>query len=401
MSAKNIKYTKPKSIIPTNDKERLEKLNDYNVLDTFPEEVFDNLGRLAAQVFDAPSAFITFVDKERVFFKCNLSTLDGNEVDRNHSLCSLAILQDNVLTFNNTHNVPALLESPYVAAEGGIRFYAGAPLKTPEGYNMGTICVVDSVERETTPEQLEMLSTLAQIVIDKLENRLRYRKSIEAQNNLMNIVLHEIKNPLASINLANDIINAKQRPSEKMTLSIKQSVNRIQTKLSGLLKQAELDATQQLLYEEIALKELLEHMLSSFELLASRKEQKLVLNIQNPTMSLYADRVKVTDILHSLLSNALKYSHKGSVIHVTASENENEIVFEVRDEGEGLDNTDVPMLFKKYAKLSSRPANGETSYGLGLNVTKSLVEMHRGTIEAVSEGKGKGTAFIVRLPKQF
>lgn len=399
MSTKSdIQYIKPKSIIPENEKERLEKLRDYDVLDTFPEEVFDNLGRLAAQVFDTPSAFITFVDENRVYFKCNISPLQASEVQRDHSLCSLAILQDNVMAFNNTHDAPELMENPYVAAEGGIRFYAGAPLKTPEGYNVGTICVTDSVERTATPAQLEMLSTLSQIIIDKLENRLRYRKSIAVQNNLMNIVLHEIRNPLASINLANDIIRAKNRASEKMTLSIKQSVNRIQKKLSGLLRQAELDATQELLFEDISLKELLVHIMANFELLASRKQQKFDLSLTSDIV-LYADRAKMTDILNNLISNAIKYSYKGSVIHISAEENDKEIIIEVRDDGQGLEDADVPILFKKFAKLSSRPTDKESSYGLGLNVTKSLVELHSGTIEAASEGKGKGTAFIIRLPK--
>lgn len=394
-------YSKPKNIIPANDDERLEKLKDYEVLDSFPEEVFDNIGRLAAQVFDTPSAFITFVDKDRVFFKCNISPLKANEVDRNHSLCSLAILQDNVLIFNNTHDVPELLESPYVAAEGGIRFYAGAPLKSPEGFNMGTICVVDAVEREATPEQLEMLSTLAQIVIDKLENRLRYRKSIAAQQNLMNIALHEIKNPLASINLANDIIKAKQRPTEKMAQTIKHSVNRIQRKLSGLLRQAELDATQELMFEDLSLKDLLEHAVTNFELLASRKDQKIELDLKKGDISFYGDKMKMTDAMHNLLSNAIKYSYKGSVIKVSASESDNEIIIKVKDEGQGLDEADVSMLFKKFAHSGARPIDKGSSYGVGLTVTKSIIEMHRGTIEALSEGKDCGSTFIIRLPKLY
>jgi signal transduction histidine kinase len=394
----DIQYIKQKSIIPDNEKERLEKLRDYEVLDTFPEEVFDKLGRLAAQIFDAPNALISFIDENRVYFKSNLSSLPVNEIQRDDSLCSLAILQDSVMVFNDTHAVAELLENPYVSAKDGIRFYAAAPLKSPEGYNVGTICVTDSVERKATPAQLEMLSTLAQIVIDKLENRLRYRKSIAVQNNLMNIVLHEIKNPLASINLANDIVRAKNHASEKMTMSIKQSVNRIQKKLAGLLRQAELDATQELLFENISLKELLAHIIANFELLASRKQQKFDLSL-TADIVLHADRAKMTDILNNLISNAIKYSYKGSVIHISANENDKEIIIEVRDDGQGLEDADVPMLFKKFAKLSSRPTDKESSYGLGLNVTKSLVELHSGTIEALSEGKDKGTSFIIRLPK--
>ncbi len=144
-------YHKPVSIIPTNDQDRLRKLHGYSILDTPPEEAFDKVARLAAQIFDTPSAFVTFVDKDRVFFKANLSPLEGNQVQRTDSLCSLAILEETVTVFDDTYQVPDLLESPHVSCQGGIRFYAGAPLKTREGYRLGTLCVVDSVPRQATP----------------------------------------------------------------------------------------------------------------------------------------------------------------------------------------------------------------------------------------------------------
>jgi len=396
-------YSKPANIIPKNDYERLEKLKEYQVLDTHSEDTFDKIALMAAQVFNTPSAFITFVDKDRVFFKSNLSPLGGNEVSRKDSLCSLAILHDNVTMFSDTHKHADLMDSPYVSAEGGIRFYAGAPLKSPEGFNMGTICVVDSVPHDVpTEQQLEMLKTLSNIIIDKLENRLRYRKSLESHINLMNIVLHEIKNPLASIKLANEIITKKPDAAPKMTENINAAVIRIQAKLADLLKQQELEEKDLVLnIEEVDLNEMFTRLVNNFELLANRKKQVIELYVDERLPLIQADRTKILDVLHNLLSNAIKYSYHGSTIKVSAREAGNYVHIEVKDEGQGLNFNDMQKLFTKFAKLSSKPTGKETSHGLGLSITKSFVELHRGNIYAMSPGKDKGTTFIVSLPFKY
>lgn len=390
------------NLIPSNDPQRLEKLRDYQILDTHSEDTFDNIALMASQIFNTPSAFISFVDEERVFFKSNLSMLPVNEVERKDSLCSRAILQDEVTVFTDTHIHAELMDSPYVSAEGGIRFYAGAPLKSPEGYNMGTICVIDSIAREVTQQQLDMLKTLAKIIIDKLENKLRYRKTVEAQVNLMNIALHEIKNPLASIKLANDIIKKVDAKKEQMTDLIKSSVLRIQTKLSDLLKQSEQEETELVLsIEEVDLDQMFNRIMNNFELLASRKKQCIVLEHNARLPKIYVDRAKISDVLHNLVSNAIKYSYYGSTIRIIATEINNHIQIEIKDEGQGLNEDDVSRLFTKFAKLSSKPTGKETSNGLGLSITKSFVELHNGTIHAKSPGKDKGTSFIVSLPLQY
>ena len=396
-------YIKPIDISPKNDYERLEKLKDYQILDTHSEDTFDKIALMAAQIFSTPSAFISFVDKDRVFFKSNLSALPLNEVKREDSLCSVAILQDAVTMIADTHLHPPLMDSQYVYGEGGIRFYAAAPLKSPEGFNMGTICVADSVPRDgATEQQLEMLKTLASIIIDKLENRLRYRKSIESQINLMNIVLHEIKNPLASIKLANEIISKSPQSADRMTENIKSSVVRIQTKLADLLTQSELEEKDLMLsIEEVDLRDMFTRLVNNFELLADRKKQSIELYCDEALPLIEADRTKISDVLHNLLSNAIKYSYHGSKIKVSAREAGNYVHIEVKDEGQGLNFNDMQKLFTKFAKLSSKPTGKETSNGLGLSISKSFVELHRGNIYAMSPGKDKGTTFIVSIPFKY
>ena len=382
--------------------QRLEKLYEYRILDTHSEEAFDKIALLAAQIFNTTSAFISFVDQDRVFLKSNLSLLPHNVIERRDSLCSLAILNDNITVFNDTHTSPDLMESPYVAGEDGIRFYAGAPLKTPEGYVVGTVCVIDNVAREATDAQLDMLKTLSKIIVNKLESRLRYRKSIESQIDLTNIALHEIKNPLASIKLANEILTKDSSKVERMSGMIKACVFRIQNKLADILKQAEEDEHRLTLsIEEVDLNEMFTKILTSFELLANRKNQALLLEHDPELPKIYADKAKISDVMHNLVSNALKYSYAGTTVRIIAKQEENIIRIEVQDEGQGLSQTDISKLFTKFAKLSSKPTGKETSNGLGLSITKSFVELHHGTIEAKSAGKDKGTSFIVSLPLKY
>lgn len=393
-------------IIPLNDKLRLKKLYEYQVLDTHSEDTFDKIAILASQIFNTGSAFITFVDEDRVFFKANISNIKSNVVNRNHSLCSLAILKESQTVFYDTHDFPSLMDNPFVIDPNGIRFYAAAPLKTPEGFLLGTLCVTDSTPRETnsvTPIQLEMLKSLSEVIINKLESRLRYKNLLTAQADLMNIALHEIKNPLASINLANDIMKKDVASVGRMSEMIKQCVTRIQTKLGDLLKQSELEEAQLLLsIEETDLKDMLNGIIRNFELQANKKNQVIELEFDSQLSTIYVDKIKISDIFHNLLSNALKYSYPNSIIKIiTRALDNNTVEIEFRDQGQGLSELDIDKLFLKFARLSSRPTGKETSNGLGLSICKSLVELHHGKIYAKSLGKEKGTSFFVKLPIKF
>lgn len=395
-------YSSIVSLIPENDAARLEKLYEYNILDTHSEDTFDKLALMAAQIFDAQSAFIVFVDKERVFLKSNLSALPYSEVPRHNSLSSLAILHDEPTVFNDTTLEKFLFNNPIIALEGGVRFFAGVPLKTPEGFNVGVICVGHSEPREASKKQLEMMKSLAKVVIDKLENRLRYRKTVESHIDLMNIALHEIKNPLASINLANDVMAKDVTSVSRMTEMIRSAVSRIQSKLANLIKHYEQESSEiKLSIEEINLNNMFNRIINNFELLASRKNQTIILDCASDVPVIKADWAKISDVLHNLISNAIKYSYYDTKIHVICRNDEGQVYIEVKDEGQGLSNDDQERLFTKFAKLSSKPTGKETSNGLGLSITKSLVELHNGTIEAVSDGKGKGTSFIIRIPYEY
>lgn len=392
-------YKKSISFIPNNEALRLQKLYDYQVLDTHSEDTFDKIALLASQIFNTKNAFVTFVDEHRVYFKANIGDFQATEVRREDSLCSLAILDEKITVFSDTLAIPDLSENRFVNSQNGIRFYAGAPLKTPEGYSVGTVCVIDSTPKEVTEHQMDMLRTLADIVINKLESRLRYNTIIKSQNELMGIALHEIKNPLASISLANDILRLDISKTQKMTDMIKYCVATIQNKLTDLLKLSEDgEKEQRLSIEEADLKEMLDRLVNNFELLANKKNQIIELTIEDTLPKINIDKTKISDVLHNLLSNAIKYSYSNTTIKIIAKKIDDFVEIEFQDQGQGLNDEDADKLFKKFAKLSSKPTGKESSNGLGLSICKSFVELHKGQIFAKSPGKELGTSFFISLP---
>ena len=160
-----------KPIIPANEEERIKTLLSYKILDTPPEGYFNNLAHIIAKTFETPIALISLVDKEQVYFKANVGMEGTNQVSRGVSLCSLAILEPQPTIFEDTLKEPCLLANPLVAGEFGLRFYAGAPIITPEGLNIGTVCVVDKKPREFNTMDEDLLARFASSVMEAIIER--------------------------------------------------------------------------------------------------------------------------------------------------------------------------------------------------------------------------------------
>jgi GAF domain-containing protein len=158
-------------IIPENEEARLENLHNYNILDTRSEGPFNNVASIAAHMFKTPMAFVSFVDESRVWFKANVGLEGVTNTPRGVSLCSLAVLSDQPTVFQNTLEESCLMANPLVAGEFGMRFYAAAPIKTPEGFNIGAVCVVDKEPRNFSVADQRVLEHLAAIVMDELKLR--------------------------------------------------------------------------------------------------------------------------------------------------------------------------------------------------------------------------------------
>jgi GAF domain-containing protein len=158
--------------IAKNEKHRLKVLWQYSVLDTVPEEIFDDLTELAARICEAPIALITLVDKTRQWFKSKVG-IDIKETSRDISFCAHAIKQPELFIIADATKDARFARNPLVTSEPKVRFYAGAPLVSPDGYALGTLCVIDKVPRELRPHQEQSLRILARHVMSQLELRRR------------------------------------------------------------------------------------------------------------------------------------------------------------------------------------------------------------------------------------
>lgn len=168
--------------VPKNEKKRLNVLWQYDVLDTVPEEVFDDLTDLAAMICEAPIALISLVDEDRQWFKAKIGVTIG-ETSRDISFCAHAIMQDDLFVVTDAAKDDRFKNNPLVKGSQKIRFYAGAPLVTPDGHALGTLCVLDKKPRRLRPEQQDALRVLARHVVSQLELRRHARELREARAN--------------------------------------------------------------------------------------------------------------------------------------------------------------------------------------------------------------------------
>ena len=145
-------------------------LASYHVMDLLPEAAFDEITRLAAQTCQTPMALITLLDERRQWFKACVG-LSMNETPREHAFCRYALGRSELLVIPDTRQDPRFEDNPFVTGKPYIRFYAGAPLVTPDGYVLGTLCVLDVVPREITHAQAAILETLGRQVVAQLELR--------------------------------------------------------------------------------------------------------------------------------------------------------------------------------------------------------------------------------------
>ena len=158
-------------VISEAEEQRSAAVGRYEILDSPPDGAFDRITQIAARIFEVPISTITVVDNDRIWFKSKYG-VDVEEIGRDPGLCASAVLQYDAWVVNDAVNDPRTLENPLVRGDLGLRFYAGVPLTTADGYNLGTLNIIDTKARETTPDELLTLKQLAEIVVDELELRL-------------------------------------------------------------------------------------------------------------------------------------------------------------------------------------------------------------------------------------
>lgn len=404
--------------IPHNEKERLAALRRYNIIDTLPEEEFHDIARLVAYICDVPAAHVSFIDEHRQWFKATVG-FEASEVQRDTTFCQYTIMESDMWVIPDARKEPRLIDNPNIYDGFKVRFYAGIPLTTHDGYNIGTICAIDHVVRDINDEQRNALTILARHVMSQLELRIKNteldkqkeiaERAIYAKDSFLANMSHEIRTPLNAIIGFTDLI-AK---TELSTIQ-KEYIENVQTAgenlmliINDILDLSKIESGQLIIESQpFNLKSALKH---TYELLKVKVpehiEFNLFLDADMPDMAM-GDRGRLNQILTNLAGNAIKFTPDGDITIAVKKIAENDtsftLRFSVKDTGIGINEDKLVTIFDRFTQAEESTTRRFGGTGLGLNIVKQLVELQQGVINVKSTpGKGSEFYFILSFGKAF
>lgn len=182
-------------IFPADETGRLAAVRRYDILDTPPDGAFDRITALAARRCKVPIAIISIVDEDRIWFKSHHG-LPVAQIGRDPGLCASAILSNDPYVLTDASIDPRSLANPLVAGDFGLRFYAGVPLTTDDGHNLGTLCIIDKEARPIDQDEIDDLKDLASVVMDQLEMQLSARRAAAQAELMAREIDHRVMNSL-------------------------------------------------------------------------------------------------------------------------------------------------------------------------------------------------------------
>ena len=379
--------------IPDDEPERLTALRRYRILDTLPEQVYDDLTRLAAHICQTPIALVSLVDAQRQWFKSRIGIEDA-QTDRAYSFCAHAVASREILIVPNALEDDRFVDNPFVLGSPDIRFYAGTPLLSSDGHALGTLCVIDSKPRRFRDDHREMLAALGRLVMSQIELRLHLaeRESIErAKSEFVSIVSHELRTPLTSIRGSLGLIEggvAGEIPPKvaQMVGIARANADRLIRLINDMLDLAKIEAGGvELRMAALTPGEILEAVLAEIRGVADAAGVELAFQADARESRVLGDRDRIVQVLLNLLANAVKVTPRGGTVAASATTGGPGCIrFAVHDQGPGIPDSELRRIFDKFRQIdpSGRDRAGT---GLGLPICKAILDQH-GTSIGVEPG---------------
>jgi signal transduction histidine kinase len=382
---------------------RLAVLDDYQVLDSAPEEDFDQLVWLAAELCDAPIALVSLVARDRLFFKSRLGIEQAEMPRSDQGFCDQCIAQGDLLVVPDAEADGRFSGFPAVRS-GLIRFYAGAPLEVAEGFALGTLCVIDRLPRDLDDNGRAALKTLARQVAAQLQLKrtlARQRQLDQLKSDFVGMVAHDLRAPITVIAgfaelMSRDWHDLTDDERTKYFDLITSNVHNLSRLVEDVLEVAEVDAGKfHLEIQPFDLGRLVEQTV--MELSAAHAPRRLEVQVAGGLPTALGDEGRNRQILTNLVTNALKFSPDGADVSISVSVDDSTLAVSVSDRGVGIPAEDMKRLFERFSRLpSSRQAKAKGT-GLGLYICKQLVEAQGGRI-SVHSVPGLGSTFRYTIP---
>jgi len=395
---------------PKNEKKRQREVEKYNLLDTLPEEKFDNITKIMAHICNTPISLITLLDKERNFLKSHYG-IPSSESPRKLSFCGHAINSEEDIMIVKDARLDNRFEDNPLVTEQGVVFYAGVPLVNNKGYKLGTLCVFDTEPKELNEDQINALKTVSKQVILLFEEIIKNKKlkqlklDLEEKNRHLEkfagIVSHDLKSPLSNIILLTELIGENVRKegdeeSENYLDILKKSSFALKDYIDGLLDFYRSDNLIAQEHEEV-------HFFDFLNEVKKITDPRGIVNftVESKEDTLFINKIALLQVLTNLIINAIKYNDKNTIeIKVSCEKTEDYYVFSIADNGVGIEKEFQQKMFDLFSRAAGQlDRNGMQGSGIGLATVKKIIDSLGGTIEVSSE-IGEGTLFTFTVERE-
>lgn len=395
--------------IPDNEIKRQAAVEKYRLLDTMPEENYDNITSIISSICDAPISLITLIDKDRNFLKSRHG-IDMSESPRELSFCGHAIAgEEEIMIVPDAREDHRFKGNPLVTDFKAI-FYAGVPLIDSSGYKLGTLCVYDNEPRQLKEEQIKSLKAMAKQVMALFEERyktfelqklqVQLKERNDELKDFAGIVSHDLKAPLSNIIMITQLLKESEQElteqARKYLGYLKESSTSMSRYIDGMLMFYKSDELVTDEYDSVSYVDLIEDVISMTVL----DDHTKILYIPETDTTLKTNEIALKQILINLVTNAVKYGDKDvTVVDITLKEHNQEYEIIVKDNGSGIAPDKINSVFKLFYVAAEEDRNGKQGTGIGLATVARLLEHMNGSITVNSE-LGKWTEFVIHLPKR-
>ena len=397
--------------IPADDVKRVDALKAYSILDTLPEKEFDDITYLASQICNTPVSLISLIDDKRQWFKSHHG-VNATETPRDIAFCAHAINeQDQIFIVNDSRNDVRFHDNPLVTGDPHVIFYAGMPLVSPDGFSLGTLCVIDHKPRKLDESQIKALKALSGQIGRLFELR-KKTYQLEAtvselanQNRILEkfagIAAHDIKSPLSNIVMMSELFGEQYAGKlddvgRELLKMIGSSSLKLTQLIDGILDYSRHSRLLQSNKQQLCLNKLIADLIP---LIDSTKEVQIRI-FPETEVWIYSNKIALEQIFLNLLANGIKYNKgKNPVISIYLEEEKHQTKINVVDNGSGILNKDRERIFEIFETGGEVDKFGEKGNGIGLATVRNLLTGLGGEIRLVS-GSGEGANFEVLLKNQ-
>lgn len=396
---------------PLNDPHRLDALVSYAILDTAPEPEFERAVDVARTLFQAPIALVSLIDRNRQWFKARRG-LEMVEGPREDAFCGHAIMDDDVMVVTDAAADPRFADNPLVVGAPHIRFYAGAPLITPSGFRLGTLCVIDTEPRPYPDEdRLHALQCLARMVMESIVRRHKLAETTEgagsegdvaarAKHEFLALMSHELRTPLNAVLGFGELIDtmASDEVCRDYAREICGSARHLLSLIERILTFGQVDRGELELQEEtVRPQAAAQRAVAALSGLAALKSAAMAVHTPPDLPTVKADPLQLHQMLLNLGTNALQAGAREVSVMVKVARG-GELIFTVEDDGIGMDDRARATTLNAFAIDEPIYSRSKQGVGLGLPITRRLVELHGGSLGLRARPDASGMVAEICFP---